>query len=467
MKDSTLTHPILSDTDLYKLSHWKMCPNMKRSHFHFIPRKKDKEIVFFGLSDVIQCLTHKITQDQLDYANEVYTKIDAPFNYDGFKYIIEEYEGYLPLTIRGILEGTIIKSGIPLVTFHNYDSKCWWLNGWIETMMSRMYATMNIATESYEIKQILKKYMEISCNDLSGLPHMLHGFGSRSTAHPHDSAIGDLGHLLNFNSTDTSVALFYGIENYDLDVVKLGIKAVSAGEHSTISSWGDTLESETQAIKCVLDQFPNEFCVVPIDTFNTKRCMDEIIGGSLKNQIIERSIPFGVRPDSGDKVDVPIEVIEQADSIFGHDVNEKGYKVIKNIKVISANSISKDDIKLTCKSLIKEHYSIDNIGTFGMGEELLRNNSRRTFNTTIKCNAIELPDDSIREVYKSPNEQPDKHSDKGLLLVTKDHKVKSYKSYKDYTDGVKKYGDAMETYYEGNGYIKHDNFQTIRERTNR
>jgi len=64
------------------------------------------------------------------------------------------------------------------------------------------------------------------------------------------------------------------------------------------------------------------------------------------------------------------------------------------------------------------NFGSGNIG-FGMGGGLLQKVNRDLFKFAMKCSAIELETGEERDVFKSPIDQPDKSSKKGILDTVK------------------------------------------------
>jgi len=59
----------------------------------------------------------------------------VPFNEDGWRYILEHHGGTLPIKIKAVKEGSIIPVKNILFSVENTDPKCYWLVGYLETLL--------------------------------------------------------------------------------------------------------------------------------------------------------------------------------------------------------------------------------------------------------------------------------------------------------------------------------------------
>lgn len=52
---------------------------------------------------------------------------DDVFNEKGWNYILEKYDGHLPIEVKTVPADSVILRGSVLFTGENTDSKCYWL----------------------------------------------------------------------------------------------------------------------------------------------------------------------------------------------------------------------------------------------------------------------------------------------------------------------------------------------------
>lgn len=296
---------IILNTDSYKLSMPDQYPPNTKFIFSYIESRGGKydKTVFFGLQAYIkEYLTRPITQADIDEAELILTAHGEPFYREGWQYILDEHKGYLPIKIKAVGEGYVVPVKNVLATIVNTDSKCFWLTTHIETSLLRAvwYGT-TVATQSWYIKQLIKKYLE-KTGDVSSLEFKLHDFGARGVSSVESAGIGGAAHLINFKGTDTISALLFAKKYYNADMVGFSIPAA---EHSTITSWGRY--GEVSAYRNMLDKFakPGSILAVVSDSYDIYKAVENIWGDELKQQIIDSGATLVIRPDSG----YPVEVI--------------------------------------------------------------------------------------------------------------------------------------------------------------
>ena len=155
---------IILNTDSYKASHWLQYPPNTEKVFSYIESRGGayNKHVFFGLQAFIkEYLSNPVSMDMIDEAERVLKWHGEPFNREGWMRLIEKHDGYLPLKIQAVKEGTVLPLRNVLVTVENTDPEFYWLTSYVETAMLRAvwYGT-TVATNSWSIKQVIKKALE-------------------------------------------------------------------------------------------------------------------------------------------------------------------------------------------------------------------------------------------------------------------------------------------------------------------
>jgi nicotinamide phosphoribosyltransferase len=152
---------ILLKTDSYKVSHHKQYPpGTTRVYAYLESRGGDyPEQVFFGLQYILKkhFVGPVVTREYLEQATQFWNEhfgfdiVDR----DMWEYIIDKYDGHLPIRIKAVQEGTVIPTGNVLMTIENTDPKCSSLTTYIETILLQIWYPITVATNSREIKKIL------------------------------------------------------------------------------------------------------------------------------------------------------------------------------------------------------------------------------------------------------------------------------------------------------------------------
>ena len=124
-----------------------------------------------------------------------------------------------------------------------------------------------------------------------------------------------------------------------------------------------------------------------------------------------------VRPDSGDPADVVSKCLKILDKHFGHTVNDKGYKVLNNVRVLQGDGINHASIRSILYTITLAGYSADNL-VFGQGGALLQIVNRDDQKFAMKASAA-LINDTWVDVYKDPITDQGKRSKRGRLKLIK------------------------------------------------
>lgn len=413
---------IILNTDSYKASHFLQYPEGTEAVHSYIEARKGGEydkVLFFGLQMFLKQLEENpVTRENIEEAAEVLTAHGEPFNREGWEYILNNYNGRLPVHIRAVPEGTVIPAGNVLVTVKNTDYRVPWLTSYLETALLRaVWYPTTVATNSWKIKQIIKSFLDAtSDNAEAALPFKLHDFGARGVSSDESAGIGGAAHLVNFMGSDTLAGVMAARKYYG---EKMAGFSIPAAEHSTITSWGR--DGEIEAYRNMLHQFagPGKIVAVVSDSYDLDAAVNILWGSYLKGDVEKQGGTVVIRPDSGDPVATPIRVIENLIEKFGCEVNSKGYKVLPPyIRVIQGDGVNEASIFAILSLLERMKISAENIA-FGMGGALLQQINRDTARFAMKASAIKI-DGQWQDVYKDPKTDPSKASKAGLLALIRE-----------------------------------------------
>ena len=291
---------LLLNADSYKYSQPYQYPPGTEILYSYIESRGGKwdETVFFGLQMFLkEYMSKPITQEDIDVAEEIVTAHGEPFYRELWEYILKEHNGWLPVVIKAVPEGTVVPTKNVLVTIEPTDPKCWWLSSFLETALLRaVWYPTTVCTNSYVSKRIILEYLH-----KTGTPELidfkLHDFGFRGVSSYESAGIGGAAHLVNFKGTDTVAALLYARKYYD---AKMAGFSIPASEHSTVTSWGR--ENEVEAYRNMLNLFgkPGAVLAVVSDSYNIYDACSKLWGTELKDEVINSGANLVIRPDSGD-----------------------------------------------------------------------------------------------------------------------------------------------------------------------
>lgn len=409
---------MLADTDSYKLSHYLQYPDGADAMFSYIESRGGKfdETVFFGLQLILkEYFSEPITMTHVENMKIFAEKHGEPFNYDGWKYIVEVYGGKIPVLIRAVPEGTVVPTKNILVSIESttFDWKTFWLVSYFEGVLLRSWYTTTVATQSREAKKIIMKYLRKTSDDPEGqIMFKLHDFGARGVSSMESAAFGGAAHLVNFMGSDTIVGVMAANIAYNIEMSAFSIPAA---EHSTITSW--LRAKEFDAYRNMIKKYgqPGKMFAVVSDSFNIYDAIEYGWGGELKQEVIDSKATLIIRPDSGYPAEVVMKCLEILDRKFGSVENNKGFKVLNNVRVIQGDGINLDSIEEILDVITQAGFSTDNVA-FGMGGALLQIVNRDTQKFAMKCSAMRV-NGEWRDVYKEPVTDAGKKSKKGRLTL--------------------------------------------------
>ncbi len=169
-------NPILN-TDSYKLTHWWQYPPDTRHIYSYVESRGGMfdETMLAMLQYIIKSnfagkvFTLEDVEEAQRIAHAHFQGHPKSFNYEGFKSLYAKHEGRLPLRIRAVKEGTVVKSQNALITIENTDPEFYWLTNWAETVLLQVWYPITVATLSRAIKQVIGKAL-VRTGDPSLLP---------------------------------------------------------------------------------------------------------------------------------------------------------------------------------------------------------------------------------------------------------------------------------------------------------
>jgi len=478
-------------SDSYKYSHFSQYQKNVVNMYDYAEARSDEifgKTVFFGLQYILKkYFTKPITKEEVNEAQEYSEFHGIPFNKDGWDIIVNECNGYLPVTIKAIPEGKVVPNKNVLFTIEltEPDKRLFWIVSWLETTLMKVWYSCNIATRSYYIKEMLMEYAN-KTQDNPFVDYTLHNFGDRSSSSIETAAIGGMSHLVAFSGTDNfasikTAAYYYNVEN------KMTIgHSIPATEHSTVTSWGK--DKEFDMVNNFIEKFKNSPIIACVaDSYDYFNFVNKITSGDFKTKIESEGYPiFVIRPDSGNPEQIipkTLQIMEQNN--VEYTTNNKGFKVFNKYRIIWGDGINMDSMKIMLDILVSKGYSTENIA-FGMGGALMQgnentSNNRDTMGFAIKCSNITLEErvptgnsdysSTIeyveKEVFKDPKTAQNKKSKKGKVTTYFNFETNEY-----FTDVIGKYKtngniiEVLEIVFKNGKMVKEYTFEEVRNNLN-
>ncbi len=388
--------------DAYKLGHYFMMPKgvsfvysgwTARSN-KYMPNS-DATVVFgtqyFIKEYLVDFFNKEFFNGDIDFIQKDFEKkVKNQFNpaYADFSRFRALYDlGYLPIEVLGLPEGTKCPIRVPDHVIFNTHPDFAWLPQYLEDMWScHNWMPTTCATIAYDRRQILQKFVDLTCDDTSITPNLAGDFSLRGTGHEEVAYINGAGHLLSFNKTATIDAnglleQFYGAD-LENDIVGQGTPSL---EHSvvceSIACYVKILQDGGEYKGIKLADYPDvdiklvaEMCYIKYlltevqptgalsyvsDTYDYWGVLTWILP-RLKDVIMNRDGVFIVRPDSGDPTGIVCgykvytdKKQALSDYFDGFDIVRRGCFLDESTGKYNKFELIKDSLILSSKELMQ------------------------------------------------------------------------------------------------------------------
>jgi nicotinamide phosphoribosyltransferase len=473
-------------SDAYKYSHPKFYGASMTKMISYMESRGGKfsETLFVGLQIILKQYLEgiAITKEEVDEAYDMLgTKLgvfgrDDVFDRTKFDYIVDKYDGKLPISIKAVPEGTVVGTKNVLFVIESLDENCAWLTNFLESILLQVWYPITVATLSREVRKIVRKSFE-DCTSYDEdlidflVDFVLNDFGFRGVSSVQSAKIGGLAHLVNFRGSDTIVASKLIRDVYNTETI-YGM-SIPATEHSIMTLKGE--DGEIDLMRKVLTLYPTGIVACVSDSFNIFKACSDKWGTELRDLILSRPATPGnqlvIRPDSGHVLNTLKEIFNILFDKFGYTTNEKGYKVLPpQIRVIQGDGVNLESIKEIYAMLKAEKISPENLA-LGMGGKLLQADINRDTNNFATKACFAILDGEEKNVIKSPTEMDAegnitksfKKSKQGKLKLVKndDGTYRTVTSMEADFDTVK--DELVEVFRMGEILVDY-NFEDIRER---
>jgi len=414
--------------DAYKYAHHKLYYPGTTQIYSYLESRGGMfdETVFFGLQYFLKeyLQGRAFTQQDLDEAEGFLLQVfgrDDVFDKSRFQYILDKYDGRLPVRIKAVAEGTAVPVHNVLMTIENTDPECFWLTNFLETLLMQVWYPCTVATLSNQVKKVVTQFYAETATEgaEAGIDFVLNDFGFRGVSSVESAKLGGAAHLLNFNGSDNLAGSGMAINYYNAQKV-YGL-SIPATEHSICTLLGK--EGELEVFRHVLRTFPEGIVACVSDSYNIFRACADYWGEELKAEILNRKGTLVIRPDSGDPVMTLLKIFEILFQQLGYTVNAKGYKVLpQQVRVIQGDGVNYNSIIKIYEALKTNGISAENL-VLGMGGALLQKIDRDTQRYALKCSHAIVNGKEIN-VEKSPTEMDAQGNITGSFKKSKSGRLK-------------------------------------------
>lgn len=491
--------------DGYKHVHAEQFPKgLTKLVSYMTPRKSRipklwNHMVFFGLQAfvkkyLVDYFTENFFKVPLDEVIREYTHVLDPMigkgNYDLRKVIDLHELGYLPISVAGLPEGTLVPMQVPCVEVTNTHEDFAWVVQWVESLMSaELWKACIHANVALSYRKVVDKYYDETVDDNVDRTKAISDFGFRGMSCLEEATKASAAWLTSFSGTATIPAIPYLERYYYVDNEKehFATNAIST-EHSVMASNFSVDGEERAFVKRLLtEKYPHASFSMVSDTYDYWNLVDNIIP-SLKDEILAHDGKLLVRPDSGDIIDISVKTIQHLWDIFKGTVNSKGYKVLDpHIGCVYGDGVTQMRAATIYEQLKQLGFAANNIifgaGSFSFnsietvdddGNHHFGPFTRDTFSVAIKATAGEVNGKFI-EIFKDPKTDKVegcnfKKSHRGVCKVYFDKEKNEYvcedrqTNFPHHSLPTSLYQNAFECYFYDGKCTHYQSLFDIRER---
>lgn len=414
--------PVSVCTDSYKQTHAEMYPEARAMSAYIEARTPfekgdDDRVVCYGARYFAErWLMQQWTEADIQAAEDFYSTFNAgntphPFPRDLFTKFVSENQGYFPVEVKALRDGTVCHVRTPQMTFTARGEYAR-LVTWLETVgLQTIWYMSTVATLSRLVVDDIRKAFDASVDEdaMWKLRSRLHDFAFRGCTSTEQAIMGGAAHLLNSDGTDTSAAAWY-VQYWCNDGKPVG-SSIPATEHSCMTSH----EREIDGVRFIVRKFAHGVFATVADSYDYTRFLNVILP-QIADEVKAAGGFHVVRPDSGDPVACVLEGLRALEKAYGFKINRKGFKVILGGGIIQGDGINRHNVWEILKAVMEAGYSAENVA-FGMGAGLLQKVNRDTLGYAMKLSYVEDLTGTHRDIMKLPKTDLGKASMPGLLAV--------------------------------------------------
>ncbi|KAI0244258.1 hypothetical protein L0F63_006052 [Massospora cicadina] len=353
----------------------------------------DERLVFYGVRYLVDT-----------YLNRRWTLSEFPFPKGLFLKFVNENDGYFPIKVQALPEGSVVYPHIPVYQI-TAEAPYASLVTFMETLLTMVWYPSTVATLSRRCRSVIEAGFEVSVDSDSSflLASRLHDFGFRGCTSVEQAILG---------GSDTLAACYYA--QYAWNGGRPIATSIPATEHSVMTAH----PCEKDAILQLIETYGTGVYACVMDSYDYADAL-----ASLLPQVASHKLKKGgflvLRPDSGDPIETVLMALRAAEKVFGAGVNQKGYKVINGCGVIQGDGVGPATLGAILDAVLAAGFSAQNVA-FGMGGGLLQNVNRDTMSFATKLSFRIDANGDPHYIAKTPKSDPTKASLPGQFSVLPD-----------------------------------------------
>lgn len=314
-------------TDCYNLSHPDFKENLDWEVSHMYDRDDSQGyggMYLYGFSEIVnRILSIKIEKWMIDEASENAKSMGLWFPYNMWMRVVKECNGFIPLHVESVPEGTWCPNGTPFAQISNTVEGFGDFVTWYEGVFMMAYFASACLTEAMKMREyIIYRKEQFGYDD--SFMWRFHDFGFRSHRSPEDSYWASTAWNMALQGTDT----FHSKKH----TKKANIGSIPAQAHKVTQQFDREFDSFKRAIDKTHENGGHTVSLL-IDTYDSNRFIREYLL-PLAIYAFDKGLNISCRPDSG-------PTWEQAVAI---------YKIVKknnltNVSVLIGESMSFENAK--------------------------------------------------------------------------------------------------------------------------
>lgn len=384
------SNPIIL-TDAYNLSHQHLKVNTDWEVSHMYNRSKP--MILFGLTENVQSiLSIQITMDMIDEAEIMAHGMGLTFPRVLWEKVVNELDGYVPIEVQSLPEGTFCPVGTPFAQIRNTVEGFGEMVTWFEAVFMHSYFPSTAATQALRMRRYLEQKKRQYGYDESFM-NRFHSFGFRGHNSLENAYWASIAWNLFLSGTDD----FHSAKHTPL--AKLG--SIAALAHKVTQQFDNEYDGYVHAIKATADKGEKVVAIV-IDTYDAYRFIRDYLI-PLAKLAAGLGVHLVIRPDSGDTWE---QVALAYRTITRH------YLPITNVSAIIGESMDFENAK-KADAYFEQHGVPLNFVSYGIGSGFYNYITRDTLGWAMKT-AYSNGKDRMKF-----SEEPIKRSIPSIVAITR------------------------------------------------
>lgn len=435
---------------------------------------RDSRMVLYGVNEFIQRhLRYPISFEDIELSKEFMStahSFGGPlyFPEETWKRVGKEYNGFLPIRITGLPEGSTFFPNEPAIQVESLAEGFGELAAHIEAVMLGMVSTMSAKTTicRHWLDRIREEFGKNKYNnpnfsmsdatsddlkEFDGLARFfIHDFGMRASSCAEESELLGMAHLLVFHGTDTFNAAYRAMQRGAKRPTGTSILALA---HRIVQGHS----TEQQSYEAIYNAAgENGIASYVADCYD----FHSAVKGHLKMMAKRAKGCVVARPDSGNYLENCLYIAQQAYEAGLHDSADRPSAT--SMRFIQGDSMNPDKVQNVFDGLYDIDLNSVGWGIFGIGGYLRNTATRDLFSSAYKLAAIGSEYESVCKL----SDTPAKMSVGGNTVVTRTpsscFEVPSVYSIEEKSD------DARIVFWDGTRVdlgIHNESFDSISNRT--